>query len=98
MSRSQINYEATTARFPKGTLERMTKVSMRFESMADFIREAVLEVLERREKMVEEGIPTEFNFRREAMIKDMKQREARELAAPGKTRTRRTTQKHDAAS
>lgn len=49
MGRIKINFESLTARFPLGTLDRIEIVLIRYESKADFIRDAVLTRLKMRE-------------------------------------------------
>lgn len=48
------NFESTTARFAEGTLARIKKARIGHESDADFVRDAVLEAIERREKGLKE--------------------------------------------
>lgn len=50
MGRIQINYEALTARFPEGTLDRIDSVLRKGEAKAEFIRESVLTKLKMRER------------------------------------------------
>ena len=50
MGRKQINHEQTPARFPEGTLARIDAVLANGEKRSDFIREAVENELDRREK------------------------------------------------
>lgn len=50
MSRTQINFEHTMARFPKGTLKRIKAVLQDGELQSDFIREAVKAALKKRER------------------------------------------------
>ena len=49
VGRKQINHEQTPARFPEGTLARIDAVLSDREKRSDFIREAVVSELERRE-------------------------------------------------
>jgi hypothetical protein len=49
MGRIKINFESLTARFPLGTLDRIEIVLTKYESKADFIRDAVLTRLKMRE-------------------------------------------------
>lgn len=50
MGRPRINDEATNARFPAGTLDRIEAVLEEGEGKADFIREAIERELRRRER------------------------------------------------
>ena len=50
VGRPRINGEQTMARFREGTLDRIKAVLGEKEKQSDFIREAVEEALERREK------------------------------------------------
>lgn len=50
MGRKQINHEATPARFPEGTLDRIDAVLKDGEKRADMIREAVEREIKRRER------------------------------------------------
>lgn len=50
MGRKRINDEATMARFPGGTLERIEKTLGNKEKTADFIREAIARELAKRER------------------------------------------------
>lgn len=50
VGRKQINHEQTMARFAKGTLDRIKAVLGEREKQADFIRKAVEEALEARER------------------------------------------------
>lgn len=50
MGRKLINEEATPARFPGGTLDRIDAVLQQGEKRSDFIREAVERELKRRER------------------------------------------------
>lgn len=51
MSRPQINFEQTPARFPEGTLKRIDAVLSEGEKRSDLIREAVERELRRRERL-----------------------------------------------
>lgn len=50
MGRERRNHENLTARFPEGTLKRIEAALRGREGKADFIRAAVKEKLERRER------------------------------------------------
>jgi hypothetical protein len=50
MGRKRINDEATMARFPGGTLERIENVLGDHEKTADFIRAAIARELAKRER------------------------------------------------
>ena len=50
VGRPRINGEQTMARFREGTLDRIKAVLGEREKQSDFIREAVEEALDRREK------------------------------------------------
>lgn len=50
VGRPRINGEQTMARFRDGTLDRIKAVLAEKEKQSDFIREAVEEALERRER------------------------------------------------
>jgi hypothetical protein len=43
------NHETMSARFEIGTLDRIAKASVKFESKADFVRDAVMQKLRARE-------------------------------------------------
>ena len=49
MGRRKINHESMMARFPAGTLARIGKALRNGENKADFVRNAVIEELSRRE-------------------------------------------------
>lgn len=50
MGRTRQNYDNLTCRFPEGTLARIERALRGRESKSDFVRAAVEEKLERRER------------------------------------------------